>query len=75
MIRRLVIFLIRRRLRLAKYETFQFENQKSPLDYYYFYPDCLMKAEWMESTDDYFHRPSSVSLNYLLSDECEIKPI
>ena len=63
--KRLIVFLVRRRLGLKKYEIFQFANQKSDA-VYYFTGDDVMKV---------FHdvtEPSSVSLHWLLDDECEI---
>lgn len=63
--KRLVMFLVRRKLGLKKYEKFQFTNQKSNA-VYYFTEDQVVKV-WRSSAG-----PSSVSLNYLLSDECEI---
>lgn len=64
---RLIIFLIRKRLRLRKYQRFRFENQKSPTDCYYFTSRNLMK----ETARGYLHG-SGVSLNWLLSDDCHI---
>lgn len=63
----LIIFLIRKRLRLRKYQRFRFENQKSPTDCYYFTGSGLMK----ESARGY-RRGSRVSLNWLLDPECRI---
>ena len=64
---RLIIFLIRKRFRLRKYQRFRFENQKSPTDCYYFTSRNLMK----ETSRGYL-RGSSVSLNWLLNPECHI---
>lgn len=66
MLKRIVIFLIRKRLGLKKHEYFMFVNQKSN-DLYYFTDTNVMKCGWWGS------RPSSVSLNWLLDDECEIR--
>lgn len=65
----LVIWVIRKRLGLKKGERFQFTNQKSALNYYYFTKDTLMKVHF---GGEVVHRPSTVSLNFLLSDEVEI---
>lgn len=65
--RRLIIFLIRKRLGLKTYEKFQFANQKSPVDVYYFTETEIRKLEIGRNMI-----LSSVSLNWLLSDECEI---
>lgn len=64
---RLIIFLIRKRLRLRKYQRFRFENQKSPTDCYFFTSDALMK----ESARGY-RRGARVSLNWLLDPKCHI---
>lgn len=64
--RRIIIFLVRKRLKLKKYEMFRFENQKSDA-VYYFTETNVMKAY------KGYTRPSRVSLNHLLSNECRIK--
>lgn len=66
--KRLIIFLIRKRLGLKKYEHFQFDNQKS--DATYFFSDiCVMKdiGKALEK--------SRVSLNWLLDDNCKITKV
>lgn len=73
MINRLIIFLIRMKLGLKKYEKFQFVNQKSSMDVYFFDDYCLMKKEYKGS--NLFIRESSVSLNWLLNDKCKIKKV
>lgn len=65
MLRHLIIYLIRKKLRLRKHQRFRFANQKSPTDCYYFTSDTLMK----ESVNGYRHA-SRASLTWLLSDEC-----
>lgn len=69
--KRLIIFLVRKRLGLKKYEGFQFVGQKSKDDWYFFTSDKVMKIYGGAS------KPmlSSVSLNWLLNDECEIRKI
>lgn len=69
--KRLIIFLIRRRLGLKLGEEFQFVNQKSDKDTYYFDRDGLNKIEFAGRYEWEF-KPSNVSLNWLLNDECEI---
>lgn len=64
--KRLIIFLVRKRLGLSKYEPFQFVGQKTNA-VYYFTGDALLKA-WRSDVTK-----SGVSLNWLLDDECEIK--
>ena len=74
MIDRLIIFLIRKKLGLRLYEKFQFENQKSKHDYYFFNETTMFKCHWEEGMK--FHLPpreSSVCLNFLLSEECNVK--
>lgn len=67
MIKRLIIFLVRKRLGLDEGELFRFAEQKSSSDYYYFTKDAVMKCHNGK------HDKSSVSLNWLLDDECKIK--
>lgn len=66
MITRLVLMLIRIKLGLKKYESFTFTNQKTS-SIYWFTPTKLMKNERGIT------RPSTVSLNWLLDKECEIR--
>lgn len=71
MIVRLIIFLIRRRLHLKKFEYFKFTNQKSN-DIYYFDDWGLAKIENGETG---CIRVSSVSFNWLIDVRCEIKKV
>lgn len=64
--RRLVIFLIRKKLGLKKYEVFKFTNQKSDA-VYYFTEHNVMKY-WRGQT-----MKSGVSINWLLDDECKVE--
>ena len=66
----LIIFLVRKKLGLKKGEHFRFMNQLSPYNTYYFTDDAVMKhfGRWKGSDDI----KSSVSLNWLLDDECKI---
>lgn len=66
--RRFVIFLIRKKLGLKKYENFKFVNQKSDA-VYYFTESNLMKR-WRGQT-----MLSGVSMNWLLDKECKIERI
>ena len=71
--KRLIIFLVRKRLDLKKYEAFRFSNQKSKTEFYYFSDTEVRKIGGM-----YFEagsEPSSVSLNWLLDDNCQIKKL
>jgi hypothetical protein len=64
--RNLIIFLIRKRLGLKKFEQFQFVGQKSDA-VYYFTESSIMKKN-VNGT----YQASNVSLNWLLHDDCEI---
>lgn len=65
--KRLIIFLIRRRFKLREYELFQFTNRKSE-NLYYFTESNIMRYDPKTMKSE----PSSVKLNWLLDDECEI---
>lgn len=69
--KRIIIFLIRKRLGLKKFERFKFGNQKSPDNYYYFNDDCLIKKVYFDNGSS-ASVASNVSLNWLLNGECEI---
>lgn len=58
-IRRLIIFLIRRRLGVRRYHFFQFDNQLDD-SWYYFTRTYLMKCIDGET------RPSNLSLMYVM---------
>lgn len=66
--KRLVMFLIRNRMGLKKYEHFRFNNQKSNA-VYYFTETNVMKL-WHG-----YAQPSNVSLNWLLDDDCVIEKV
>lgn len=69
MIKKLILFLVRMRLGLKKYEAFQFTNQKGADAVYYFSDSGIMKSHCQEITK------SRVSLNWLLDDDCKIKKV
>lgn len=69
--RRIIIFLIRKKLGLKKMEGFQFANQKSAHNYYYFNDYSLVKVH-VSNGVGFLHRPSSCSLNWLLDKNCKI---
>ena len=77
--KRLILFLIRRRLGLRLNEKFKFTNQKSQYDFYWFTPCALMKHEChtdvLKSCLTGKIDKAHVSLNWLLDDECEIEKI
>ena len=68
MTRKLIIFLLCRKLGVKRFQPFRFTNQKSKTDYYMFDRYGLLKYV---SDGDYF-RQSSVRLNWLLDDNCEV---
>lgn len=65
-----IVYMIRKKLGLKKGERFQFANQKSETDRYYFTDTAVMKE--YSARGKACVRLSSVSLNHLLSDECTI---
>ena len=66
--KKVIIFLVRKGLRLKRYESFKFSNQKTEA-IYYFTDKNLMKRENGHTTF------SSVSLNWLLNKNCKIEKI
>ncbi|MEE1097511.1 MAG: hypothetical protein U0K83_04175 [Bacteroidales bacterium] len=73
MIKRLIVFLIRYRLGLKKGQRFRFANQKTD-NVYYFTADKLIKIPEDKRIVSRAEK-SLVSLNWLLSDECEVEVI
>lgn len=69
MIRRIVIFLIRKKLKLKTYECFKFSNQKSNAIYYF------TKTELVKCKGAFRKYPSGCSLNWLLDNNCEIEKL
>ena len=63
--KKLVLFLVRKKLGLKKYERFRFKNQKGNAEYF-FAEDRIIKSARGTNTD------SGVSLNWLLDEHCEI---
>lgn len=70
--KKLIIFLLRLKLGLKIGEQFQFANQHSENDYYFFTDSALMKKHISKRGRDYI-TPSGVGLNWLLSEDCEIR--
>lgn len=68
-IKRIIIFLVRKRLKIGKYIPFQFINQKNKDVYYIFTNDVLLKYSQIGMS------MSQCSLNWLLSNECDIEII
>lgn len=69
--KRLIIFLVRKRLGLKKGEHFRFIEQKHRGDYYYFESECLKKVT--VDGNIMVEGLSRVSLNWLLNDDCVIQ--
>lgn len=65
--RRFIIYLIRKKLGLKKFENFKFVGQKSDA-VYYFTESNIMKRMSTGKT-----MLSGVSVNWLLDNECEIE--
>ena len=63
-----IIFLIRKRLGLKKYEHFRFTNQKTNAEYYF--TECNIMKTYSGWT-----QPSHVSVNWILDDNCEIEKV
>lgn len=66
-LKKFIVFLVRKRLGLKKYQHFRFSNQKHELDFYYFTETDITKFRDIDGV----RYPSSISLNYLLSDVCK----
>ena len=67
MLRRVIIFLVRKRLGLKKYETFQFAGQKTNAVYYFTEINVMKHVNGCTFI-------SNVSFNWLLDEACEIIP-
>lgn len=72
--KKLIIYLVRKRLGLKKNECFRFTNQKNPSDQYFFGDDAVFKR-YFSLHWGWVTTKSSVSLNWLLDDECEIEKV
>lgn len=70
MLNKLILFLIRRKLNLRKFQLFYFNNQVNKNDRYFFNDYRIVKItfhmEYGRITQN-----SNLSLNFLLSKECE----
>lgn len=73
LIKKIIVFLVRNRLGIDKYELFRFVNQKSSNAVYFFNDDGLWKTWWSRGNEmfDYAVK-STVGLNWLLDDDCKI---
>ena len=70
--KKLVILLLRLRLGLKIGERFYFSNQKNEKQVYFFTDSALMKIYTGKKGVEYIMH-SGVSLNWLLSDKCQIR--
>ena len=68
--KRIIIFLIRKRLRLKKDQPFRFDNQKSKIEYYWFSDTMILKMNANGLVEC-----SNVKLNWLLDDNCKVHPV
>lgn len=75
MIKRLILFMIRRRLGVKKGELFKFDNQKSPYVYVFNYDGLYKIPEMSTNPLPWILIPSRISLMWLLDKECKIKKI
>jgi hypothetical protein len=66
--KRLIMFLLRKKLGVKKDQRFQFNGQKSDA-VYYISDEYVMKHYHGRTTT------SNVSINWLLDDECDIIPM
>ena len=73
MIKRLIVFLIRHRLKLKKYQRFRFANQKTD-NVYYFTEYRLIKIPEDKRIVSRAEK-SLVSLNWILSEDCEVEVV
>jgi len=73
--KKLIVFLVRKRLGLKKGEKFQFANQKELFSYYYFTDNALIKASMFYDQEAHPPQLSGVSLNWLMNDKCEIRKL
>lgn len=69
--KRLIVFLIRKKLGLKRGEHFRFAEQKDRANYYYFDKEDIRKVIVKENS--MADVASSVSLNWLLNDNCSIQ--
>lgn len=63
--------MVRKKLGLKKWDGFRFANQRSKYDFYVITPVEILKVEGVEWETSII-KPSRVSLNWLLSKDCEI---
>lgn len=70
MLNKLILFLIRRKLNLMKFQLFYFNNQVNKNDRYFFNDYRIVKITFHKECGC-ITQNSNLSLNFLLSKECE----
>lgn len=70
MLNKLILFLIRRKLNLRKFQLFYFNNQVNKNDRYFFNDYRIVKITFHKEYGR-ITQNSNLSLNFLLSKECE----
>jgi hypothetical protein len=75
MLEKAIVYLIRLKLGVEKYERFQFTNQKNTNQIYYFSDNALLKIVMSANGRSCDVRLSHVSLNWLLSKDCKIRKV
>ena len=72
--RRFIVYLVRKRLGVKKFQNFRFTNQKDK-SVYYFTNYELKKIEYIGDGDNMQERViySNASLNWLVNDDCKIE--
>lgn len=73
--KKIIVFLIRKKLGIKKNEPFKFRNQNSNSIVYAFVDNNLLKLQTRKDGSYFFCKLSSVNLNFLLSDKCYVKPM
>lgn len=71
--KKLIMFLARKKLGVKKYEGFRFANQRSEDDWYFFGANNLYKVTY--NFGRVMTIRSRVSFNWLIDDNCEIYKI
>ena len=72
--KKLILFLVRRKLGVKRLQAFRFANQKAPMNWYIFDNDgVLWKVEYWSNNTKQILKRSKVSLNWLMDEACKIK--
>lgn len=73
MLRRFIAFLIKRKLGVKDFENFQFAEQKSEYDHYFFDGGQLYKWTYDKRTGLFELGLSHVSYNWMTDPNCSVK--